>query len=190
MNFFELDKNLQEIVKDVIPKIVDKEFKTGDKISKDDFEQIFFRLLLKVGADEANYGIKQLNKLLVDSGAINSDENPGISITRINRPSARITVDLAKELCNLSKMDKTFISSLEKKIDCLEIQAGQIFFSVVRFGALLREDLLTIFFSLLGETPNILNGHVWYELKNEEKNINHIWNPDPLTLILLHNWYN
>ncbi len=189
MRIEDLDPLLVTVVGAVVPKLLKGTMKQGDGITKDDFEQIFFRLLITTDIATANKHIKQLNQYLVLVGAVHHDENPGISVARIKRPPARITIDSIDELRLLTQMEKLFFSSLDELSSDLKNRLGQLLFSAIRHGGLLRVTQIRLLMNLLSEPPCLLNEHIWFEIVEHENQEGQIWNPDPLTLALLYNWY-
>lgn len=189
MNIKALDSLLSQVVEAVIPRLIKKQMKPGDGVTKDEFEQIFYRLLLSTDIDTANKLIKQFNQYLISVGAVKYDENPGISIVRIKRPAARITVDGVHDLRWLSSLETLFLSSLDILSTDLEKRTGQLIFSAIRYGGLLRSAQIKLFMNLICEPPHYLDGHIWFEIEENNNEGTQIWNPDPLTLALLYNWY-
>ncbi|HFB64462.1 MAG TPA: site-specific integrase, partial [Aeromonadales bacterium] len=189
MNIKALDSLLSQVVEAVIPRLIKKQMKPGDGVTKDEFEQIFYRLLLSTDIDTANKLIKQFNQYLISVGAVKYDENPGISIVRIKRPAARITVDGVHDLRWLSSLETLFLSSLDVLSSDLEKRTGQLIFSAIRYGGLLRSAQIKLFMNLICEPPHYLDGHIWFEIEENNNEGTQIWNPDPLTLALLYNWY-
>ncbi len=185
----ELERPLKEAVNAVLPALLKGELRAGDGISKEDFEQIFYRLLVSTNIDDANRLIKQFNEYLVSVGAVHRDENPGVSISRLKRPRARITTDVAADLKKLLLLEQAFLESLETIPIDLEAFVGQILFSALRHGALLRTDLLKGLITALDEPPHMLEGHLWFELPLHEGDPGQIWKPDAMTMLLLCQWY-
>jgi len=190
MRIEELAPLLVTVVGAVVPKLLKGTMKPGDGITKDDFEQIFFRLLIATDISTANKYIKQLNQYLVSVGAVQHDENPGISVARIKRPVARITIDSIDDIRLLNQMEKLFLPSLDELSQNVKIRLGQLLFSAIRQGGLLRTAQIKSFMNLLSEPPYLLHNHIWFEIVEHDNQAAQIWNPDPLTLALLYNWYN
>lgn len=190
MSLMGIDKDLEAAIRFVRADFFDESTKDKKHITKADFEQIFYRLLMVMPVDKASNLTNQLNKLLIMEGMIFRDENPGVSITKIKRPKARINVDVIGSINKLLDLEKIFISDLDNVFHKdIELNVGRILFSAIRYGALMRPELIASFLYSLGKVPNLYENKIWFELEVKGHPDAQIWSPDPLTLLLLQEWY-
>jgi len=190
MNFSDVDADLTAAIHSVRPDLFDSKKSQNPPITKQEYEQVFYRLLLSNPVEKAKTLIKQLGEYLVKTGVVHRDENPGVSITRIKRPRARINVDSAEYIRKILTLEQCFIKSLEKTFSGnTEAQLGRLVFSAIRYGGLLRADMIKPFLRAVALPPYIYKENTWFELTPKDHMVAQIWNPDPLTLLLLQAWY-
>jgi len=164
---------------------------TEKLVSRREYEQVIVQLAKNFPIDQVKKSSFLVMEFLFDNKLADFEINAFPTVVEMKRPAARINISSMSGVGVINQLDKKFKQSLRACRD-LDVQdlCGLIMYSAMRFGLLLRKELINEFIVQLNELPKSLNGHIWYELAIEGINNNdQIWNPDPTTLSLLNIWY-
>lgn len=208
MKYFELEEDLKKLILDVTSKthlLADQDFIA---INQEQYNLIFWKLFnsnirnefgKQISASEATKLVHQLNLYLTahknDSPRPVKLKNPVL----ISRPKPPLREQYCAWLPILDQFDQKFVKDPDVSLislvqgECSQsdlhmqtcLRLGQLIYSAMRYGGLLRVELLKSFFVLLLSNSLNSNKHLcWFELTGELEEL-HVWIPDPITLTLL-----
>lgn len=162
-------------------------------LTKQEYNDLFWQLLHTQQSQRFRSAginlVEQLNNYI----ATNRTSYPAtFSIqapVKLNRPTPPVTQLGVTDIHLVEQLDRHFNDCLINADDNNRLQLGRLLYSAMRHGGLLRPDLLhNLTAQLINSQPMCYEKLIWFELKGDAGEI-HIWQPDKITVQLLHHWY-
>lgn len=108
---------------------------------------------------------------------------------KLKRPTPPAAQQRVSDIHLIEKLDRYFNDSLINACGNDRQQLGRLLYCAMRYGGLLRQDLINSLTSqLMSAQPMCYEKLIWFELKGDAGEIQ-IWQPDKITVQLLHHWY-
>ena len=189
MKASDLDPRMYRVLEAIRPELLFNPIPEGTKICSSDLHTLAFGLLETIKPEEIDRIFTQFYVYLEASGAKNLRLSERVRISAIRRARAILNHDVI-DICNrIEQLDAVFQGSLAGADQSVEWKCGQILYSAARFGGILRSDLLYGIVQAIKVRPQMLDEHLWLEISTTRDSEPYIWFPDPLTKVLLCNWY-
>lgn len=146
------------------------------------FAQLIDELRLRTSGDQVDEILKEIVETLVAQGRTSHDEiHRSVSIPR---PSAPVTPVNHQFWQALQQFDRIFSERLLTGDS--KVARGMILFSAIRHGRLLDPDLIRSFHQQNWvEDLRRLENDFWFKLTKPRHEIDMVWQPDSLTLLLI-----
>ncbi|KRS21581.1 hypothetical protein AAY72_07870 [Alishewanella sp. WH16-1] len=108
---------------------------------------------------------------------------------KLHRPPPAVSQQRVSDIHLIERLDGYFNDCLINTYGNNRLQLGRLLYSALRYGGLLRPDLLhSLMAQLISSKPMCYENLIWFELKGDAGEI-HIWQPDRITVQLLNHWY-
>ena len=208
MNFFELTPALQNVMLAVTKHKVRDIHDSFLNISQSEYAQIFWQLYdrnirdemgKQASAKDATALIHELNQyILANRARLKRTLNLKNPIL-IKRPKPPLRQQHSQYLPELDRLDQQLLkdpdlnysaaSNNPGSVENAQFYIGQLLYTSLRFGGLLRQDLMISMLSHLKyDQPITFNNIVWFAISGELKE-DFQWLPDPITSALLPRYY-
>lgn len=162
-------------------------------LSASQYSNIFWQLLrlqqLNKTKNAEEHLIEVLNQYIASNRAHYPSNFSIRNPVRLKRPSPPARQSTLEMMQQIEKLDAFFIDSLSDPGRTPIFHLGRLMYSAMRYGGLLRNDLLSdLSQKLRHDVPLCLDKVIWFELKGAAGEV-HIWQPDAMTVKLLSQWY-
>ena len=184
-----LEYEVIQVIKEVCPWMEHSNI-YGRKLSKCEFQEIFSLILLKGLSDQVAKINEIIFKFVSDNYYLDLDKKVFGTFSQLERPPARLISKDLDGIGVIDRLDDVFRRSLKNSASFEKQElSAVILYSSMRYGLLLRKELIDGLLSQLSCAPYMCSGIVWYELPLVSDKHIQVWVPDSTTLALMGLWY-
>ncbi|WP_226703207.1 site-specific integrase [Microbulbifer elongatus] len=184
-----LDPRMYRAIQAIRPDLLCNPIPDGTKIHSSDLHALAYGLMATVEAGEVDRLFTQFYEYLESLGAKCLFLTEKVRVAAIRRSRSILNVDVIDISNRIEVLDSSFYASLVDDEKSIEWSCGRILYSLIRFGGLLRSDLLAGVIQMLKAPPKMIGDHIWFEIFTDKDSDPYIWSPDPLSRVLLYKWY-
>ncbi len=184
-----LESEVIQIIKNVCPWM-ECSNNQNRTLSKSE-HQVFFTLIIMKGLSDQIVRVNEiLFKYVSDNNYLDLDKKVFGTFNKLERPPARLISRNLAGIRVVSQLDEVLRLNLKDSRNLEEQDlCAAILYSAIRYGLLLRKELIDGLLSQLSSTPYMWRKIVWYEIPLVGEKHTQIWVPDSTTLALMGLWY-